>query len=76
MRMSKNVTQILEWEASDGVMRSLLIVEDLDLPKSDVKRKTIELSEYNSSTDEWETGETLDSVEELESFGIPESLVD
>lgn len=74
--MSKNVTQVLGWEATDGIQRSLLVVEDLDLPKSDVKRKVIEIAEYNSSTDEWETEETIDSVQELQSFGIPESLID
>jgi len=74
--MSKSVTQVLEWESSSGGKKSLLIVEDLDLPKSDVKRKVIELSSYNSNSDEWETEETIDSVAKLESFGIPESLID
>lgn len=73
--MSKNVTQVLEWKSSNGGRKSLLIVEDLELPKSDVKRKVIELSKYNSSSDEWETEETIDSIKELESFGIPESLI-
>lgn len=74
--MTKNVTQILEWESSDGSRRSFLIVEDLELPREDVKRKVLELSKYDSSNDEWKTEKTIDSIEEVQSFGIPETLID
>lgn len=71
-----DVTQILEWEGTDGSTKSLLIVEDKSLPQNDIERKKIEFCEYNSEEDEWQTTESVDYVEELLSFGIPESLVD
>lgn len=74
--MSENVTQLLEWEATDGANRSLIIVTDNSLPKNDVNRKRIELAEYDTSEEEWVTQEEVAYVDELESFGIPESLID
>lgn len=74
--MTNDVTQVLEWEGTDGVKRSFLIVEDKSLPKEDIKRKTIELSEYNSEQEEWMTQETLDYIDAVESYGIPKSLID
>lgn len=74
--MTQNVSQILEWESTSGTKKSLLIVEDTSLHHSDVERKTLEMAEYNSSEDEWETVNKIDNINELESFGIPESLVD
>jgi len=65
----KEVTQILEWESTEGIKRSLLIVKTTD-------KKTIEISEYSSDMGKWQTVEVVDSINEIESFGIPKSLVD
>jgi hypothetical protein len=74
--MSQNVNQILEWQSTDGSQHCLLFVEDTSLPHSDIERKIIELAKYNKKLDKWETVEKIDNIDELESFGIPESLVD
>jgi len=74
--MTQKVSQILEWESTSGSKKSFLVVENTSLPASDIERKTIELAEYNSSEDEWETVNKIDNINELESFGIPEGLVD
>lgn len=74
--MSKNVTQILEWESTDGTRKSILFVVDNELPATDIMKRKLELSEYNSSSEEWETVETINTIDELKSFGIPETLID
>lgn len=74
--MSKSVTQVLEWKSTDGTKRSLLIVEDTSLPANDVKRKVVEISEYDEENDQWKSGDTTDYIDELLSYGIPENLVD
>jgi hypothetical protein len=70
------VTQVLGWESTDGSRRGIIIVKDDSVPATDVRHKQIELVKENTRTDEWETSETIDSIEELESFGIPETLID
>lgn len=69
------VNNLLSWNSSDGTKRCLLIVTDDDKHHKEVGYKKIELCKMNDS-EEWETIEVLDSINELESFGIPPSLVD
>lgn len=69
-------TNILSWESTDGTERSILFVVDQNKRKGEVGHKKLEICEYDSSEDEWETIETIDSVYEFEGYGIPSELID
>lgn len=64
---------LLSWESTDGSKRCLLIVTDEDKHHKQVGYKTIELCKLNED-DEWQTIEQIDSIDELEAFGIPPGL--
>lgn len=65
---------LLSWVGDDGTERCLLIVTDEDKHHKQVGYKTIELCEKKD--DEWKTDQTLDSIDELDSFGIPPGIRD
>lgn len=64
---------LLSWVSDDGSKRCLLIVIDEEKHHKEVGYKTLELCELNND-DQWETKKTIDSINELESFGIPPGL--
>lgn len=73
-QMSKEATQLLEWEGTDGSQRSLLLVTDKSKHKKSLDYKKIELCKMND--DSWKTIETIDTVDTVVSFGIPEEFID
>jgi hypothetical protein len=74
--MTTHVDKMLEWRSTTGARKAILIVEDKSLPKDSVNREVIELSKYDTSKEKWVTEETISHVEEITSFGIPESFAD
>lgn len=74
--MSTQVDKILEWESTTGAKEAILIIEDKSAPKNSVDRTVIELSKYDTEKEKWVTEKTISHVEELTSFGIPESFAD
>lgn len=74
--MSTQVDKILEWESTTGAKEAILIIEDKSAPKNSVDRTVIELSKYDTGKEKWVTEKTIGHVEELTSFGIPESFTD
>lgn len=74
--MTVVVNQLIEWESTDGSLKSLIIVTDSSVPENEVGHEKIEVCEYDKSEEEWKTIDTLDYIDEIESFGIPQSFVD
>lgn len=70
------VSKIIEWEGTDGMQRSVMLVEDESLPPNDVRRQRLEMAVYDKKQDEWKTENTFDYVEEITSFGIPKGMAD
>lgn len=75
LMMSKEATQIIEWEGTDGSLRSLLMVVDESKSAQATDYKQLEVASYDKESDEWTTDETLDSVENINSVGIPEDIL-
>jgi len=46
-------------------------VEDDEMHGNEIGSTKLELCEFNSDEDKWETKEVLDSINDIESFGIP-----
>jgi hypothetical protein len=65
------VNNIISWESDDGSRRCILLVKDEEKNHNEIGYKKLELSKYDSDDDSWKTEETIDSVSEIESFGIP-----
>lgn len=65
---------LLSWGGSDGTDRCLLIVTDEEKHHNEIGYRTIELCEKKD--DEWKTEEVIDSIEEIDSFGIPPGVAD
>lgn len=64
---------LLTWESTDGARRCLLIVTDEEKHHNEIGYKKIVLCKQNDN-DEWQTVEEVDSIDELESFGIPPGM--
>lgn len=64
---------LLSWTSDDGSKRCLLIVTDEEKHHKQVGYKKIELCKLVDD-DQWKTVETIDSIDELDSFGIPPGL--
>lgn len=65
---------LLSWLSDDGSEMCFLIVTDEEKHHNQVGYRKIELCERED--DEWKTIETIDSVEEIQSFGIPPGFTD
>ena len=74
--MSENATQIIEWEGTDGSVRSLLYVVDETKDSRSIEYERFELCKLNQEEDSWETIEEIDYIDEIISFGIPKNIVD
>lgn len=66
-----SVTNLLSWTSDKGGKYSLLIVEDDEMHGNELGSMKLELCKFNSDDEAWETKEVLDSIDEIESFGIP-----
>lgn len=64
---------LLSWVSDDGSKRCLLVVIDDDKHHKQVGYKTIQLCKMNDD-EQWETIETIDSINKMESFGIPPGI--
>ena len=64
-----DATLILEWKSEDGSRNGLVLVEDTDMD-----RDKLEISQFNKSSSNWESKETVDHVSKVLSFGIPEKV--
>jgi hypothetical protein len=69
MKAMSDATLILEWKSEDGSRNGLVLVEDTDM-----KRDKLEISQFNKSSSNWESKETVDHVSKVLSFGIPEKV--
>lgn len=65
---------LLSWQGTDGAERCLLIVTDEEKHHNEIGYRTIELCVKED--EQWKTDETLDSIEEIDSFGIPPGVTD
>ena len=63
---------LLSWKSTDGTERCLLIVTDEEKHHKEIGYKTIVLCKKDD--DEWKTVDKLDSIDELQTFGIPPTL--
>ena len=61
----------MSWSSTTGKRYSLLIVEDDEMHGNEIGSTKLELCEFISDEDKWETKEVLDSINDIESFGIP-----
>lgn len=66
-----SVTNILSWESTNGTKYAILLVKDDEKHHREVDYMKLELCEYDSQENKWKTKEVLDSIDEIESFGIP-----
>jgi hypothetical protein len=64
---------LLSWNGEDGQKRCLLIVTDDEKHHKQVGYRKIVLCEMNEK-DQWETVDTIDAINEMESFGIPPGM--
>jgi hypothetical protein len=64
---------LLSWKSSDGTKRCLLIITDEEKHHKQFGYRKIELCEMKD--EEWKTVEKIDTIDELESFGIPPGMV-
>ncbi len=64
---------LLSWQGEDGVKRCLLIITNDEKHHNQSRYRSIELCEMNDE-EEYETVETLDFVDELQTFGIPPGM--
>ena len=67
------VNNLLSWKSTDGRERCLLIVIDEEKHHREIGYKKLELCVKNDE-DQWTTVETVDSINEMRSFGIPPSF--
>ena len=68
--------KILGWKNSKGVKKALVLVEDTSVPKEDVMRKRLEVSIFDDNHSEWKKDEIIDSVDKIDSYGVPKEVVD
>lgn len=64
---------LLSWKSTDGTKRCFLIVTDEEKHHKEIGYRKIELCEMNEDG-EWKTVDTIDSISELEAFGIPPGM--
>jgi hypothetical protein len=64
-----SVTSLLTWR-SDNTQEdfALLIVDDEETKGTDGR---LELCKFDAEEGQWETKEVLDTIDEIDSFGIP-----
>lgn len=65
------VTNLLSWTSDRGGKYCLLIVEDDEKHGNEIGSTKLEFCKFDSDEEAWETKEVLDSIDEIESFGIP-----
>lgn len=66
------VTNILSWTSTDGTKRAIMLIKDEEKHHKEVGYRKLELSEFRD--DKWVTKEVFDSIDDIESFGIPPEI--
>lgn len=72
--MTEKPTLLLQWISSDTKKKSILVVKDDELDPSDDDYRRLELCVLKDG--EWKTEKQIDSIEEIQTVGIPEDMGD
>jgi len=71
-----NVDKIIEWVGTDGSLRCILLITDEEKHGHEIDSKRIELCKFKPDEEEWQTEKTLDYIDNVNSVGIPQEMVD
>lgn len=71
-----NAKNLIVWISTKSTQKALLHVVDGDLSPSDPEYERFEIAEYDPEEDRWKTIDTIDYVDEILDYGIPQKTDD